>query len=345
MRKRFRIAFMLAIFAVMSGNTVVFDTHTVQAADAARFVLPGNTVFPEGIGYQASTGYFFTGSSTDGTIFRGDPRSGEVRVFLPPGSDGRTDARGMKADDANRLFICGGTTGLLFVYDTTSGALLGKFSAGGGAPNYFINDVAVTPSGDAYFTDSFSPFIYRVYRDGQGQYQFERWQNLVNSGIVYGSGFNLNGIVATPDGKYLIVVQTNTGKLFRVDLSSRAVTEIALGEATLANGDGLLLIGETLYVVRNRDALIVTVQLANQFSTGAVVTTFTDPSLQFPTTIAAAAGRILVVNSQMDKRMPTPNPVLPFTIGSVVVPPPSVSAVPPLPRATDPFIPRRLGSG
>ena len=42
------------------------------------------------------------------------------------------------------------------------------------------------------------------------------------------SGFNLNGIDATPNGKTLVVVQSVNGKLFRVSTSG-ATTEIDLG--------------------------------------------------------------------------------------------------------------------
>ena len=35
--------------------------------------------------------------------------------------------------------------------------------------------------------------------------------------LVFQDGFNVNGIERTPDGTGLLVVQTNTGLLFRVD--------------------------------------------------------------------------------------------------------------------------------
>jgi len=38
--------------------------------------------------------------------------------------------------------------------------------------------------------------------------------------IVYGEGINANGIYRTPDGRALLVVQSNTGLLFRVDPGS-----------------------------------------------------------------------------------------------------------------------------
>lgn len=137
---------------------------------------------------------------------------------------------------------------------------------------------------------------------------------------MYQSGFNLNGIAITDDGKYLIVVQSNTGKLFRIDIASRQVTEIDLSAAKLTNGDGILLRRQTLYVVGNQQELIVKVELARDFFHGTVVSSITDPSFAYPTTIAQARDRLLVVNSQFDKRGAGVKPDLPFTVSSVPLP-------------------------
>jgi hypothetical protein len=54
---------------------------TSRAADGpGRYVLPGDTVFPEGIGYDAATNAFFVGSSSDGTLYRGDVATGAARA-------------------------------------------------------------------------------------------------------------------------------------------------------------------------------------------------------------------------------------------------------------------------
>ena len=81
-------------------------------------------------------------------------------------------------------------------------------------------------------------------------------------------GFNLNGIDATPDGKTLVVVQSATGKLFRVVAASGVTKAIDLGGALVSNGDGLLLHGRTLYVVQNRDNKIAVVALAKGLASG-----------------------------------------------------------------------------
>ena len=128
----------------------------------------------------------------------------------------------------------------------------------------FVNDVVVTRDA-AYFTDSRRPALYRLPLANDGAPG-----PVATVVTVAGGGYthvpppanNLNGIDATPDGKTLVVVQTVTGKLFRIDAATAETTEIGLGGATLENGDGILLHGRTLYVVQNRSNQIAVVSLA-----------------------------------------------------------------------------------
>jgi len=65
-----------------------------------------------------------------------------------------------------------------------------------------------------------------------------------------------------------VVVQSNTGKLFTVNPRTGLTREIDLGGATVTNGDGLLLHGRVLLVVRNRLNLIAVVKLSGSLSSG-----------------------------------------------------------------------------
>jgi Cu-Zn family superoxide dismutase len=183
-----------------------------------------------------------------------------------------------------------------------------------------VNDVALCPDGSAYFTDSINPRLYRLFPYEEGGYGFEPFLDLEETPLEYGEGFNLNGIAATEDGRYLISVQSNTSNLYRIDTRSKEVVQVDLGGETLENGDGVLLDGRTLYVVRNRQGLIP-VRLAQYFASGEVGEGFTHPSLAYPTTIAAYDGRLLVVNSQFDRRQSGEEPELPFTVSSLEIPP------------------------
>ncbi|MDQ3942209.1 MAG: superoxide dismutase [Actinomycetota bacterium] len=317
------IVLVLALTLATCGGGTGGDEDAGQdetPSSAGRYVLPGEEVYPEGVTYDPQTGNFFVGSTTDGTVFRGDVGDdGEAEVFLEPGGDGRETAIGMEVDERDRLFIAGGDTGQIFVYDAASGGLIRAFDTPRSQIT-FINDVAVTPGGDAYFTDSMRPILFRVPATPDGVGEPEEWLNFGGTPAQYEEGFNLNGIVATEDGRYLITVQSNTGRLYRIDTASKEVVEIDLGTETLTNGDGLLLDGQTLYVVRNQQGLIVPVELSEDLSSGEVGEGISDPSFRYPTTIARAGDRLLVVNSQFDRRQSGQEPELPFTVSSIEVP-------------------------
>jgi hypothetical protein len=93
-------------------------------------------------------------------------------------------------------------------------------------------------------------------------------------------------------------VQTNTGKLFRVNPFTGRTREIGLGGGDVSNGDGLLLRGRKLFVVQNRDNKIAVVRLNRRLTRGAVRRTLTDPDFDVPTTLARAAGRLFAVNAR-----------------------------------------------
>jgi sugar lactone lactonase YvrE len=294
-----------------------------ESGAIVTFPIPGNAVFPEGVAADPRNGNFYVSSTTDGTIFRGNVRqpSRELEPFLPGGADGRTSATGLKVDRRGRLFVSGGGTGQMWVYDTGSRKLLAHFDTGNGAAS-FINDVAVTPNGDAFFTDSLIPVLYRVrastLRHPSSTVRApERFLDFNGTPVVYQAGINLNGIAPSADGRQLLTIQSNTGQLFRIDVASRTVAEVPVEGGPLTAGDGILLEGRRLFVVRNQLELIVTVALGRRLDEGRVVAQFTDAALQFPTTVARSHGLLLVVNSQFDRRGGTPE--LPFNVAGVPI--------------------------
>jgi hypothetical protein len=113
------------------------------------------------------------------------------------------------------------------------------------------------------------------------------------------NAFNLNGIVATRNGKQLVAVQTATGKLFRIDPETGVTDEIEIeGGGSFPNGDGLYLKGRRLYVVQNMDNQVSVVQLSQDLTSGRLLRVLTDPALQVPTTIARSGSRYYVVNAR-----------------------------------------------
>jgi len=290
------------------------------------YALPGERVFPEGVAVDKATGDFYVGSTQDGTIYRGDvedPGEG-AEVFLEGGDDGREAVTGMKVDGQGRLFAAGRSTGRAFVYDAGSGELIRAFETAREGEEGLINDVTFTEDA-AYFTDSFRPVLWRVPLRGGEVGEIEPWLDFEGTPLRYEDGFNLNGISVSDDGRYLVAVRYNAGDLWRIDTETREVRRIDLGGEALTNGDGIMLDGRTLYVVRNDPGVISQVELSEDLSSGEVAGEINDPSFRFPTTIAEYGGRLLVVNSQLNLEpggsMGTAAPPeLPFTVSGVPLP-------------------------
>ncbi len=284
----------------------------------SSYTLPGNAVFPEGVAYQPTTGNFFVSSTTDGSILRGNVMEPAAAPFIAgPGT--QFSAIGVKVDEAGRLIVAGGMTGDVRVYDAATGAPIRTFTTGTGG---FLNDIAVAKNGDLFVTDSFRPVLWRVpaaeIHSGAAE-PAEAWLDLTST-IPYTAGqFNVNGIVATNKGKHLVVAQSFTSELFRIDVAMKAVTKTDLGGEAVA-GDGLALLGRILYAGEPFLGRIAKVSLSGDLGSGTVLSRTTDPSFITPTTLAVASGRLLVVNSQFERLFGGLSPILPFSISSIPLP-------------------------
>jgi sugar lactone lactonase YvrE len=252
---------------------------------------------PEGIAAGRGTS-LYVGSIPTGAVWKADARTGKGEVLVE-GREGRA-AIGIKVDKRNRLFVAGGPTGMAFVYDARTGEDLASYQlTPEGTAATFVNDVAVTHKA-AYFTDSLNQQLYVVPFGRKGRLPGQGKVRVLplTGDLVYTTGFNLNGIAADRGGRALLAVQSNTGLLFRINPRTGVTRQVDLGGASLTNGDGLLLIGRVLFVVRNQLNEIAVVKLNRSLDRGRVVTTLTDPDFDVPTTIALQAGRLYAVNAR-----------------------------------------------
>jgi outer membrane protein assembly factor BamB len=290
---------MRLIVALVAATALAAPVALAEAPFPDTISLP-NGWQPEGIAVGDGTS-FYAGSIPTGAVYEGDVRMGTGSVLVQ-GATGRA-ATGLKYD-RGRLFVSGAFTGKAFVYDASTGDLIREYqlAAPGSAP--FINDVAVTKDA-AYFTDSSHDVIYRVPLASDGTPAQDAQTVRLTGDFQLVGGFNLNGIVATPNGKSLLAVQTNTGELFRIDPGTGATDAVELGGATLTNGDGLVLQGKTLYVVQNFDNLIAVVDLAPDLGSGTLVRTIASSSFDTPTTAARFGSRLYAVNARFSTP-PTP---------------------------------------
>ncbi len=294
MRQIIQIAAAAAVLA-LAGTGVASAHHGKRghAASERLFTLqPDPAANPEGIAVDKHA--FYVSSTGDGAIYRGTLDSSTVTPFIP-GATGHS-AVGLKVDHG-KLYVAGGSTGAITVYDLGTKQAVATFQTGSGG---FLNDLVVTGRGDVYVTDSLRPTLWHVtaeqVRAGGGTPQGLD----VSGGIAYQSGFNVNGIVAKSNKK-LVVVQSNTGKLFRIKLERHgtAIDEIdEVQGVSVPGGDGMLLDDGKLIVVQGGPpAQLSFVKLHDSARRGEVKSTRTSPLLKGPSTIARARDTYLVVNA------------------------------------------------
>lgn len=303
--KRLALALLLLALAVPASASAL----------PTRYILPGPNVFPEGVTTQPGTDNFFVSSTGNGAIYRGTLGRAKTKVFLAPGLNGRAVATGLKAT-RDRLVVAGSVTGYIFIYDLPRGKLVRRFYTGSGG---LINDVTLAPSGDAYFTDSMRGLLFRVpaklVRKRAGTTKaLKPFATLATNPAV---GTYANGIVSAGN-RYLLVVSLGTGRLVRVDVRTRAVREVDLGGNLITIGDGMIRSGRTLYAV-NTGSQVAKYTLSRNWLKATLRRQVKAPSFLFPTTVAIAGKRLLVVNSQFDKRNGG-TPVLPFTVSAIPLP-------------------------
>jgi sugar lactone lactonase YvrE len=280
-----------AVFAVAPMGTALAE----QFPDTVP--LP-NGWLPEGIATGTGT-TIYAGSRADGSVWKGDLRTGQGEVLVDV--DGRV-AVGLKVNQG-LLFVSGGATSNAYVYDARTGKEVRTFDLTDGPA--FINDVIVTREA-AYFTNSLAAELYRVALGAGGVPTGDvvtlpltgDWQQV--AGVN-----NANGIAATPDGGTLLVINSNTGILYNVDGSTGEAVGVDTGGTLLTQGDGLLLQGSALYVVRNRSNEIVELRMSPDFLSATFVDRVTDPDFDVPTTIARQGSRLYAVNARFNTT-PTP---------------------------------------
>ena len=249
--KRRPLSILVAL--VMALGVVASPVAAKSPHFPAQIDLPQGWM-PEGI--TAGRGNtIYVGSLAGGGVWKGDVRTGDGDPFIPAWGGAATgveyEAR------ADRLWVAGGPTGTVRVYDASSGDLLRQYTF---SPAGFPQRSRRDPR--RRLRDRFGQQLARCHPAGpaRGAAGGHDTKTLPLSGFAFVPGeFNANGIVA--HGRSLIVVNTFTGGLFRVNQTTGDATQITTGGASLVNGDGLELRGRTLYVVRNFDQRVEVLRL------------------------------------------------------------------------------------
>lgn len=249
---------------------------------------------PEGIATRGKA--FYAGSRATGQIVVGSVKGGPTRELVPAQADAPS-ALGLRIDRRGRLFVSGGKTGTVSVYDARSGELLNRQKPA--SDPAFVNDVALLRD-KAVFTDSAQQRLVVVPLGRKGAIGTASTVPITGS-LAYDADpatNEANGIVASRDGRTVIVVNSRTGELHRVDPATGVSTLIPVTGGPLTNGDGLLRTGNTLLAVQNRLNRIAVLKLAEGERSATVRRTITDPQFDVPTTLAIAKGKLFTVNAR-----------------------------------------------
>jgi sugar lactone lactonase YvrE len=225
-------------------------------------------------------------------------------------------AVGLAVDSRTQyLYVAGGLAKNLRVYDLVTGDLVNSYTLSDAT---FPNDLVVTANA-VYVTDSFSTLLFRLPLNEAGLYQMPlsevsslpEYEVLAGFPLLgdYAVGdmsypFQANGIVAATDGQLLVIVNSNTGMLYRVDTATTEARAIDLGGQTVPFGDGLVLDGNLLYVVQNYINKVSVVELNAEWTAGSIVAEITSPEFSVPTTAIQWGNSLYVVNGRYEESEP-----------------------------------------
>ncbi|MFC8247304.1 SMP-30/gluconolactonase/LRE family protein [Streptomyces chartreusis] len=298
----------------LAAATLLTCAAAVPAAGACRplpdryVVSRAEGVLPEGIDVR-SDGTMYVSSDGTGALYRGRVTSPQMRPFRADGATARGSSRGIHTDRTGRVFSVG--KGRLTVH-APDGRLLDAVDAPDGplgAPD--LNDLVVTPDA-VYVTDWANPVVLRAPLDGGKVGALEPWADVRGAFPGFPDRYwLLNGIVADPTGRTLLVASNGTEAVWRIDTATREVSRLDLGDTSFG-ADGMVLHGRNLYAVLNYGAPqgVYIARLDTQLSSGTVVHRMTGDRFDLPTTLARHECRLYVVNSQNDEPPGTP----PYTV-------------------------------
>ncbi|KAM7273476.1 hypothetical protein ACFE04_028140 [Oxalis oulophora] len=236
-------------------NLLIIPSSLAKQPHVINFRSPN--LYPEAITWDPLNQHFIVGSLHHHSI-HSISDSGIVQTLISdPTLPSNTSILGLAVDSVHRRLLAVIDKGALAAYDLTTHLRIflsllpiPDDNSNGGAANGMVamaNDVAVDFNGNAYVTSSVRNIIWKVGLDGEA--------SIFSSAPVFqqypsttpGFDCGLNGIAYVNKG-YLLVVQSNTGKMFKVDAedgSGKVVPlteELTLADDVAIRKDGVVLV-------------------------------------------------------------------------------------------------------
>ena len=268
-----------------------------------------NELYPEGVAYSHKAKSFYVSSLHYGKIGKVD-WTGKYSTFIDDKES--ISAIGIAADEKrNLLYVAISDPGVsvkttaamkiakIGAYDLTTGkrkfitdlAILN--TTGGGN---FANDMAFDNAGNIYLNNSASPIIYKIDQIGKAEV-------FVTSDDWKKEGFNLNGIVCNQKDNYLLVCQSNTGEIYKVDIKTKKISKTTT--SPILGADGLIFHKNELIVISNSSRKIIKL-ISNDNWISAKNVGELNSEMTFPTTGTRVNGKYYVLNAKLNEIF-TPN--------------------------------------
>lgn len=257
--------------ALLAAGASACAASSPQAAAAAeKLSVAAPNLFPENFAYLETTNLFYVGSLRYGRVSSVNA-DGKLATLC---NDPRLISTfGIFADQARGLiYACNADVGVsarsrpskngrvcgLATIDARSGAIVRYVDVIGSQPGgHLPNDGAIASDGSIYVTDTLSPVVYRISKNGHP----EVFVSNPNFGAKPPAG-GLDGIAIASSGT-IIVNHISGGKLFRIDPSTRAVSRVVVDGGMLLKGcdgmrferDGRLIVTQGTLAGPSRNAL------------------------------------------------------------------------------------------
>ncbi|KAH9794804.1 hypothetical protein WN944_011534 [Citrus x changshan-huyou] len=266
------LALSLFLFLILAGPTPSFarTPHVVNFRSL--------NLYPEGLTWDPSAQHFIVGSQHHRTIHSVSDAAVVETLISDPTLPQNATILGLAIDSIhNRLLALVHSAAplppfnALAAYDLRSRrrvflSLLDDETPGViTIKRHVANDVAVDFNGNAYVTNSAGNFIWKVDKDGEASV-FSRSPVFSESPLAVDpdapfSECGLNGVAYVSKG-YLLVVQSNTGKMFKVNADDGLARRVLLTEDLVwADGiavrsDGVVLVvsHHTLWFIKSHDS-------------------------------------------------------------------------------------------
>ncbi|QPH40814.1 SMP-30/gluconolactonase/LRE family protein [Pedobacter endophyticus] len=226
--------FFFTILCSLSLSSFAQSTNTIFVQDSLKLVS-SQFAFAEGASVDKKGNVFFTDQPND-KIWKYDT-NGKLTLYME--KSGR--ANGTYFDKKGNLIVCADENNQIWSIDKNKKATV-LFSDFEGKKVNGPNDIWIDAKGGIYFTD---PYYQRDYWTRQKpeiekQRVYYLPKGKKQATIVADDLLKPNGIVGTPDGKFLYVADMNANKTYRYPINSDA----SLGQKQVVlnqNSDGMTL--------------------------------------------------------------------------------------------------------